>query len=1189
MIFERLGRWVTGNSKKVIAVWILIILTSIYPMMKINEVVVYEEIGMGPSDTEASTAADIIDEQFPAAVPNSSVMVVIQAEDVRSTNVRDFVLSVEEQSGDGRLKYVKDFTSIYSIYRQALFDTVNSTARGIYAVENGVNQTAMLFYGMPANFLSMHNYTNYTASLIYGVPRLHKAVWDGLGHVTNATERDRQAYMQTWDFMQMAFSFGAFPPSESAIIYGYYNLTCDKWNTTRGDPKYLANSSMRAQKSVDDSVSEFADQHFAEPPEAKELLYAIWKNWTVDTWYIELLEAGKNNLPSINRFADGYIFCMMKDMIASQLGGVSDGKSGGIEASDAAVFFNYHNSTMEYWNNATKSYPSASLLPQREMREIMKSAIGKTCPSFINDTYRNDPVGAELAIAVYRNFTMDNYNSTEKIHSVSVEIFRTNLQKSGITFSIQQIEDMYRLGSEPTRKDILAYANVILRNGTVANYPLKLPDVVVSNFINRKGNTMIFTITFTKNSEYTDSTGFQMAENAKILRTIVDDTKRKTANMSLKTFVTGDLALNADLAHAAFKDVEKIDTVTVAMIIALITLFFFSLVTPFVPLMVMGLAIVICQGIIFLVGTIFNGVHYSVTTILFVIIMGAGCDYCIFIIARYREELKNGRDNRDAVVTSVTWAGESIATSGTTVIIGFIALSIGSFSLMRTMGIILALGILVALSMALTLLPALMDIIGSKIFWPSHKLKRRTPLDPKIKTVRRRDGTKRRIVMETYFTRAAKFSIRHAKAIVAVAILITIPTTYLLTGFHTSFDFIGAMPRTESTDGVKALGDGFGEGTIMKNYAVLHFSTPIYDGTEFNREALDASDSVADAILSRADGIERVEISTKTGGTRIDMRNFSRYNEADKNKEIAESIGTDSRTVMITIIFKTEPLSKEAMSEIDDIRAIINEVKGNSQALQKTDIYVGGSTAELRDLQKVTDSDFQKMVIIVIVGIFIVLMIVLGSIFIPMRLILTISLSISWTLALAMFIFEYMRGLPILWLMPMILFIVMMGLGMDYDILLCTRIREEVQKGKNDVDAIITAVEKTGVIITACGAIMAAAFGSMMLSTLGLLQEFGFALCFAILVDAMIIRIYLVPAIMVLLTKWNWWAPGPLQRVKRNNAGTSNEERSTQSKPFNSRKDIRHSFKKDTKNHNDAPKEERKNSKNRADTNKTDK
>jgi len=113
----------------------------------------------------------------------------------------------------------------------------------------------------------------------------------------------------------------------------------------------------------------------------------------------------------------------------------------------------------------------------------------------------------------------------------------------------------------------------------------------------------------------------------------------------------------------------------------------------------------------------------------------------------------------------------------------------------------------------------------------------------------------------------------------------------------------------------------------------------------------------------------------------------------------------------------------------------------------------------------------------------------------------------------------------------MVLFVVCLGLGMDYDIFITTRIREEVAKGRSTNEAIIHAMDQTGGVITACGIIMAAAFGTLMLSQGALLQQFGFALAFAILLDATVVRIYLVPAIVSLLGKWNWYAPGRLQRT----------------------------------------------------------
>ena len=196
-------------------------------------------------------------------------------------------------------------------------------------------------------------------------------------------------------------------------------------------------------------------------------------------------------------------------------------------------------------------------------------------------------------------------------------------------------------------------------------------------------------------------------------------------------------------------------------------------------------------------------------------------------------------------------------------------------------------------------------------------------------------------------------------------------------------------------------------------------------------------------------------------------------------------------------------------------------------------ILVGGSTAAMSDVSGTVSQDFLTMRVVVLIGIYVVLLLVLGSLLIPLRLIMTVLLNVTWTIAMTMLIFQFGFGSPVLWMMPLILFVVAMGLGMDYDIFLTTRIREEVLKGKTDEKAIAAAVERTGGIITACGLVMAGAFGSMMLSQTILLREFGFGLAFAILLDAMILRIYLVPAIMLLLQKWNWYAPGRLQRVRR--------------------------------------------------------
>ncbi len=160
-----------------------------------------------------------------------------------------------------------------------------------------------------------------------------------------------------------------------------------------------------------------------------------------------------------------------------------------------------------------------------------------------------------------------------------------------------------------------------------------------------------------------------------------------------------------------------------------------------------------------------------------------------------------------------------------------------------------------------------------------------------------------------------------------------------------------------------------------------------------------------------------------------------------------------------------------------------------------------------------------------VVLIFLLLFFVMKSYLTPLRSIITIVMSVVWTLGLTFLLFDRLLGIPVTWIVPVILFVICLGLGMDYDILLTTRIRENVRKGKSNDEAITYAVERSGAIITICGFIMAGAFSTMMLSSAPMLQEFGFALGFAILIDALFVRTYVVPAVMHLLGDWNWIGP----------------------------------------------------------------
>lgn len=796
-------------------------------------------------------------------------------------------------------------------------------------------------------------------------------------------------------------------------------------------------------------------------------------------------------------------------------------------SSQREILYGYHYSYYLNWNLSFLTQPNLSSTERAQL------SVNMSVPTYFGSLPLDNET-RDFTFAVWQAFNVTAWNDSSLTHSFTVsavssafvQLTGTRVRPDFTSF----IEGIWSLGENPTSQSLAAFSRSIVENGTLESYPFLLPEAFLRSFVNTPENdTMLITISLTRESQFAEKKGGRpILDDVQKVRNIVRDV-RSRAGGDVATYVSGSAPISYDMQEASSRDVERIDPITVIIIIVLISFFFRSVVAPGIPLATIGVAAIVAQGFIYVVGKYIAGIHYSVLTLLFVVIMSVGCDYAIFLLARYREERRKGADRVESVRTSVTWAGESIATSGATVMLGFGAISIVNYPLLRTMGVCLAVGILIALLVALTLLPSTIMLVGNRIFWPARITKEQSRENP---TGRR---TKR-----GYFEKSAKFSVKHAKAIVIVALLISVPTTFGTLTLTTSYDMIAGLPEVESKQGIDAMASGFGAGNIMQTYVVVQLTDEVYSNNTFDNNLLDSIEYLCSKIESMKN-IEKISSPTRPMGYRIQYRNITAMPTMEREMYLGamlQSIGKDKKTVLITVTLREEPYTDVSMNTINAMRSEIRYVREkdsnpNATGLKDSKTYVGGATAGIVDISGIVDGEFRKMATVVLVGVFMILLVVLGSVLIPLRLILTIALSISWTLAVTLLVFQFIVGLPVLWMTPLILFIVLMGLGMDYDIFLVTRIREEVVKGKSDREAIVTAVERTGGIITACGVIMAGAFGSMMLSTLGLLREFGFALAFAILLDAMVVRIYLVPAIMILLEKWNWWAPGRLQRVRR--------------------------------------------------------
>lgn len=724
-----------------------------------------------------------------------------------------------------------------------------------------------------------------------------------------------------------------------------------------------------------------------------------------------------------------------------------------------------------------------------------------------------------------------------------------------------------------------------------------------------------------------DDPRLSVTDDTPELRQFIKDVSAGTEG--LEVYLTGTPAINYDTMTGAMSDIQKIDPFTILLILILVGLFFRSFITSATPPITIGVAFVLVLAMIFFLGNLFD-IFFITEIMLLVSMMGAGCDYCIFIIARYREELRSGKEHEAALHEAVKWAGESIAVSGASVIIGFGAMSICSFSMVSTMGICLALGIIVALLAALTLIPSILAVVGDRIFWPSTA-KRYEETGKSQRGWHNWFGK----VGHRYFERSSRFSLKHAKAITIVAVLATAPAAYIALTSETSYDMIGAMQNGDSGEGMDLIGEYADEGMLNPNYVVIQYkdvlahvepvldpSTGVaiqgmynlvwddaYTGEGGVRDQLNDlvdniierdggensnigavtlpfewSLAVADAVSQLPDGTpaQILDLIVKNSNAEIAqilnmsipmLTNYyvkmieSKFPEGTPEEVI---IGTaqgmlidvtspqpaspmidyivnsncgllggsyassdtgsgDVTYVKLSIPTNEASMAPRSMESINMISASVDEYRADNTGLVEA-TWITGTAAVMYEVSNVISGEFNNIEVLVIVLIIILLFVVMRSYTIPIRSVLTILMSICWTLAITHIVFVNILGGEVMWLVPLILLVICLGLGMDYDILLTTRIKENVRaKGMSNDEAIHQAVLHTGSVITICGLIMGGAFGTLMLSSMEMLQEFGFALCFAILVDALVVRTYIVPAVMHLLGDWNWKGPKFMQ------------------------------------------------------------
>ena len=565
-----------------------------------------------------------------------------------------------------------------------------------------------------------------------------------------------------------------------------------------------------------------------------------------------------------------------------------------------------------------------------------------------------------------------------------------------------------------------------------------------------------------------------------------------------KTYVTGAAAITADTDKVFAHDAKVGEFYTAIPIAFLILLFVFGSLAVLLPLIFAAAAIPVTLAIIWIFAN-FMELSTYLQNLVMLIGLGIAIDYSLFIVYRYREERRAGRAKEDAIVRTMQTAGRAVVFSGTAVAIGLAVMLAMPLPFMRGFGIGGLFIPLVSVVCALTLLPALLYLAVDKLdgirLVPLRVIERRTDEENNMW------GRLARLIMHR--------PLPIALATTAVLIAVALPVLSLQVGPGTNK---GVPQDLESVRGLNILAAEQGEGAIAPTEVIVDTHRP--GGVR--------SPDVQAAVQRLVERLDRdPEVRGVTG-----------------SESTSPYVDATGRYLHMQITGAHEYGSPQAM---DFVRRFRDRIVPAAGFPQNVSVYAGGGPGSSVDVIDTAYGAFPWLVLAVLVLTYFLLLRAFRSLLLPLKAIVLNLLSISAAYGLLVVVFKWGGGDALglqsfdqieFWI-PIFLFAMLFGLSMDYEVFLVSRMREEWDGGRPNAEAVASGLAKTGRLVTAAGLIMFAAFMGFVVGEILGLQQFGFGLAAAILLDVSIIRALLVPSAMELFGRWNWWLPTNVARVFR--------------------------------------------------------
>ncbi|PZC40951.1 MAG: putative drug exporter of the RND superfamily [Chloroflexi bacterium] len=586
---------------------------------------------------------------------------------------------------------------------------------------------------------------------------------------------------------------------------------------------------------------------------------------------------------------------------------------------------------------------------------------------------------------------------------------------------------------------------------------------------------------------------------------------------SLQINVGGPGGLIVDLV-AVFATIDVQLLVASAMLVLiLLVIIYRSPIIPFVPLLAVGIVYFIAGtlGAVFAneFGFSINGQSSGIMTI---ILFGSGTDYCLFISSRYREELLRHENKHDAMQITMQSVGPAVLSSSGTIIIASLILLIASLGSTVSLGPLLAIALFVMMAASLTLVPAILLALGRISFWP---------MIPKYGTYEDND--------KKIYGKIASWVLTRPKKIIVTNLSILLICSLGIFLYSPNYDALDSLPsETESVKSFRMLRQGFPDGKISPSYAYLTLNE------KFNENVFNKIEQITDDIASHPNVADAASIAMPFGingpvSSQIIQKII--FDPQDKPEEelIKNSAfrfaSSNLKVFRFDITFVENPFSSSSLDSILELREISMQSLQNL-GLMNSSISFGGDTAEQADSRTAINRDNLIILPLILIAIAIILAILLKSLVAPIYLCATILVTYGATLGLSLLVFKYIFGHT--GIAPgtlFYLFVFLNALGVDYNIYVMSRIREEA-KSKNLELAIKDAISATGGVITSAGLILAGTFAVLMTLPLIDLFQLGFAVALGVIMDTFLTRTIIVPAIVKLLGDKNWW-PSKLRPI----------------------------------------------------------